>query len=212
MQDADTFQVTVVDTTAPSLTGVPADIAIRTGSLTGDVVSWTAPTADDIVDAAPVTTCLPASGTTFAVGTTTVTCTAADASGNEASASFVVDVRYVAPVSASATWHEPLAADGSTFVANRGRTLPVKVTLVVDGVVRTDGDVSLRLDPCAGGPSTSLPMSYGGGRWNASLDTSTVPGGCFGVSAVIDGIDAGSFQLDLRGAEAAKTKATGRPR
>jgi hypothetical protein len=212
LQDADTFQVMVVDTTAPSLAGMPTDISVTTASLSGAVVSWVAPTATDVVDGAPLTTCLPVSGSTFAVGTTTVTCTAADASGNEASAAFLVDVRYVAPVTTSATWHEPLPADGSPFVANRGRTLPVKVTLRVDSAVRTEGDAALRLDPCGGGASTTVPMAYGGGRWNASLDTSALPGACFVVSAVIDGLDAGSFQLDLRGVEAAKTKATGRPR
>ena len=39
--------------------------------------------------------CVPASGSTFAVGTTTVACTATDASGNAANGSFTVQVRNV---------------------------------------------------------------------------------------------------------------------
>jgi hypothetical protein len=39
-----------------------------------------------------VTVCSPASGSTFPVGTTTVTCTATDASGNTATCSFTVSV------------------------------------------------------------------------------------------------------------------------
>ncbi len=115
--------------------------------MAGAAVTWTAPTATDIVDAAPSVACLPASGSTFAVGSTTVTCTATDASGNTATGSFAVRVTYVPPVTASAVWHEPLSSDGGTFSANRGRTVPVKVSLAVDGVTRTSGSASLRLVP-----------------------------------------------------------------
>ena len=45
-------------------------------------VSYTLPVATDTQDAAPAVTCDKASGTKFAVGTTTVTCTATDANGN----------------------------------------------------------------------------------------------------------------------------------
>lgn len=212
LTDTETFGVTVIDTTAPSITSIPASIQVTTDSLSGVPVTWTAPTATDVVDAAPVTTCLPASGSTFAVGTTTVTCTAADASDNQASASFVVDVAYAPPVVASATWHEPLGVDGSTFVANRGRTVPIKVTLRIDGELRTVGAASLRLDPCGGGNPVARSLTFGGGRWNAVLDTSTLADSCYAVTAVIDGLDAGAFQLELRGWDTASARATGRPR
>lgn len=212
--DQASFAVTVVDTTAPILAGVPGDRSVTTGSSAGTVVTWTGPTAADIVDATPSVACLPASGSTFAVGSTTVTCTATDDSGNTASGSFVVRVTHVPPVTAAAAWHEPLADGGGTFAANRGRTVPVKVSLSVNGVNRTSGDAALRLTPCAGdaGVVGPLVMTYGGGRWNVSLDTSDLAGACYTVTASIDGIDAGSFQLELRGAEALKAKAPGRPR
>jgi len=217
LSDSGSFALTVVDSTAPGLTGVPGDLQVKSASPTGTLVSWVAPTASDVVDAAPAVACLPASGSTFPVGATTVTCGATDTSGNVASASFVVNVDYVPVVTASALWHEPLSSDGGTFSANRGRTVPIKVSLSVDGVARSSGDVSLRLAPCGGGAGGGgvvgpLTMTYSGGRWNVSLDTSTLAGACYVGTASIDGVDAGSFRLELRGAEAAKAKATARPR
>ena len=86
------FQVTVVDTTGPALHGMPGPMTMTTTDASGMTVSFTAPTATDIVDASPSVGCAPASGSWFAVGTTSVTCTATDASGNSSHASFDVSV------------------------------------------------------------------------------------------------------------------------
>jgi hypothetical protein len=88
------FTVAVVDTTAPTI-AVPGDIAVEGASAAGAVVTYAA-SASDVVDGSVPVTCVPPSGSTFPVGTTTVTCTARDAAGNEASASFVVRVRQLA--------------------------------------------------------------------------------------------------------------------
>jgi HYR domain len=56
-------------------------------------VDYTAPSADDAVDPQPSVSCDTPSGSTFAIGSTTVTCTATDAAGNAASASFTVSVK-----------------------------------------------------------------------------------------------------------------------
>ncbi len=59
----------------------------------GAIVTYTQPqAASDIVDTSVPVTCAPASGTTFAVGTTKVTCSAKDTAGNEATAEFSVVV------------------------------------------------------------------------------------------------------------------------
>ncbi len=113
-------------------------------------------------------------------------------------------VTYVAPHTASATWGEPIDGAGSTFVANRGRNIKVKVQLFVDGGARTSGTADLTVTPCGGGSSVLVPLSSGSGRWNASLDTSVLVGSCHTVAASIDGLAAGSFQLELRGAEPVK--------
>jgi hypothetical protein len=84
------FTVTVRDTTTPRVT-VPGDISVNATMPAGAVVVFGA-TAFDIVGGQIAPTCAPASGSTFAVGTTTVTCTATDPSGNTGSASFTVSV------------------------------------------------------------------------------------------------------------------------
>jgi hypothetical protein len=104
---AATFAVTVRDTTPPVIT-VPVNL---TRDATAPVaVIYTAAATDD-VDGKVNAACAPASGSKFPVGTTTVTCTAADAAGNVASASFSVTVN-VAPVATSSRYklsaNEPL--------------------------------------------------------------------------------------------------------
>jgi hypothetical protein len=90
---SDTFNVTVVDTTAPALSGISDDIAdVEATSPAGAAVSWTNPTALDIVDGSRPVSCLPASGSTFPLGTTEVTCSASDTRGNTASDTFNVTV------------------------------------------------------------------------------------------------------------------------
>ncbi len=202
---SESFNVTVEDTTPPILS-VPADISVTTNDPGGRVVTFDDPSASDVVDDSPDVSCSHASGDTFAVGTTPVTCTATDDRGNPRSASFDVTVDLVAPPrDASATWLEPVAGGGTTFEAHRGRTLPVKVRLFVDGDERTSGDAELMLTPCGGGTAMHLDLAWSGGRWNHSLDTSMLSGACYDVSATIDGLTAGAFRLELRGAEAAKT-------
>lgn len=83
--------VTVVDNTPPTIS-CPAPITVDATSAAGAVVTYTTPTASDSC-AAPVTvSCAVPSGSTFPIGTTTVICTARDASNNTASCPFNVTV------------------------------------------------------------------------------------------------------------------------
>ncbi len=88
--DTGTFKVTVVDTTPPEL-DLPADITEEATSASGAEVTYTA-SASDLVDGDVAVQCTPASGSMFALGTTSVSCTATDANGNTASGSFDVNV------------------------------------------------------------------------------------------------------------------------
>jgi hypothetical protein len=90
------FHITVIDTTAPTLVGMPGDQSLTTSDPGGTTLTYPTPTATDIVDANPTVQCAPASGSTIPVGDTTVTCTARDASGNTASSSFAAHVTQVA--------------------------------------------------------------------------------------------------------------------
>jgi hypothetical protein len=197
------FDVTVVDTTAPSLT-VASDQQVTTDDPNGTTLSYDPPAVADVVDPNPDVVCDPLDGAAIPVGTTTVMCSATDASANAASASFDVVVEYVPVHTASVEWLEPLGIGTSTFEANRGRTIPIKATLSIDGVVVETGHAVLSVTPCEGGSPVELALERGGGRWNASLDTTALVGSCHTVTASVDGLVAGSFTLDLRGAEAAK--------
>jgi hypothetical protein len=82
----------IVDTTAPSIS-CPADIVVTTTSSAGAFITYLTPSASDNCGISIFGSCMPASGSTFPVGTTTVTCTATDAAGNvSAPCSFQVTV------------------------------------------------------------------------------------------------------------------------
>jgi hypothetical protein len=120
-----------------------------------------------------------------------------------------VTVEHAPGSTADATWLEPVGG-GGTFVANRGRALPVKVRLSVDGVERRDGTANLAIAPCAGGPAAVVALTFGGGRWIATIDTGPIAAACSTVEASIDGVVAGAFTLELRGSEAARSRTSRR--
>jgi hypothetical protein len=87
-----TFTVTVNDTEAPMITcpGPQTAVAPSTCPIsTSAIGTFPPPVATDNCPGVTVA-CVPPSGTPFPVGTTTVTCTATDASGNTATCSFAV--------------------------------------------------------------------------------------------------------------------------
>ncbi|MFN0123741.1 MAG: HYR domain-containing protein [Blastocatellia bacterium] len=93
------FTVTITDTTKPVMSGIPANQTVEATSGAGAVVSYTLPTATDIVDGAVTVTTDKPSGSTFAIGTTTVNFSAKDARNNTTTASFSVTVQdTTAPV------------------------------------------------------------------------------------------------------------------
>ena len=89
------FTVTVGDTIAPTLF-LPDDQTLEATGASGAVATFSA-TATDRVDPNPVVSCTPASGSVFAIGTTTVTCSATDARGNISTGSSSVTVRDTRP-------------------------------------------------------------------------------------------------------------------
>jgi hypothetical protein len=133
LSDSDEVSYTIVDTTAPSLTVPSSPVVVEATDANGAKVDFANDvSANDAVDSTPSITCLPASGTTFALGTTQVSCTAKDAAGNESAAkTFDVKVQdTTAPVidSHAAVTEEATGPDG----ANVSYTSPA-TTDAVDG-------------------------------------------------------------------------------
>src|SRR5581483_2874253 len=92
-----TFQVIVADTTPPTV-DPHQNMTAEATSAAGAVVTYQSPGTEDLVDGPSTATCAPASGSTFALGNTTVTCGAADAHGNRAtSTTFTVRVVDTTP-------------------------------------------------------------------------------------------------------------------
>lgn len=81
-----------IDKTLPVLK--LANITTDATSPAGAVVTYSATATDNLTT--PTVACTPASGSTFPIGTTTVTCTATDAAGNRATGSFTVLVQAAA--------------------------------------------------------------------------------------------------------------------
>jgi hypothetical protein len=86
------FTVTVDDVLPPTL-ALPGPITVDARDPGGSQVTFSATaTDDDPARPNPAVTCTPASGSTFVAGTTTVTCTATDPSGNTGQGTFTVHV------------------------------------------------------------------------------------------------------------------------
>ncbi len=142
-----TRTVVVVDTTPPSLTGVPAVIAnveATGGNPDAAIATWAAPSASDIVDGDVAVSCSPASGSFFPLGLTIVSCSASDAAGNTASQTFnVTVVDTTAPlIDAASVPASPLTIDandpsGWVYPASSPLLFDVQASDIVDGSVPT---------------------------------------------------------------------------
>ena len=115
------------DRTPPVFTNVPGTITSFATSTSGAKVTYTKPTATDAVDGDRPVTCVPAPGTTFAPGKTTVTCTATDKSNNTKTATFTAWVQYQAPTDGT-FFLAPIRANGSSIL-RIGRPVPVRFKL-----------------------------------------------------------------------------------
>jgi HYR domain len=148
-----TFQVSLSDAAAVSdqvavsvipidtdlgLTGMPANITVNVNSPFGAVVTYAAPTAIDEAGPSPesVVSCTPASGSTFAVGTTTVTCTATSADDTPGTVRGTFSVSVVAgPVGISNVAGQLLAA-GCINNSGVAKALTAKLSAAQDAIAR----------------------------------------------------------------------------
>ena len=160
-----TFQVTVKDTELPAISACPSDITAGNDTgICGANIAWTVPAFTDNCGA-PVVTASHTPGI-FPIGTTTVTYTATDASGNVTSCSFTVTVNDTeAPAvagcpaditvnnnfnvcGASVTWTAPVFTDNCgapvvTATHTPGTTFPIGVTAVTYTATDAAGNVTV---------------------------------------------------------------------
>jgi uncharacterized repeat protein (TIGR01451 family) len=120
--------LTVADQTAPSIS-CPTDITVYLPLNTPDTsmaVTYPAATASDNCST-PTITYSQASGSTFPVGTTTVTATATDAAGNHSSCSFHVNVLYD-----FTGFFSPVSNPPTLNAVQAGKGVPLKFSLSGD--------------------------------------------------------------------------------
>jgi hypothetical protein len=152
-----TFTVTVNDTQPPTIT-CPANITQSNDpNQCGAVVNYPAPTVSDNCPGVGAPMCSPASGSFFPKGTTTVTCTVADSSGNTATCTFTITVNDTQPPSI---------------------TCPANVTAVTNQVVCPSPTCTtvtfpnpVATDNCPGVTVACVPPS--GGCFNVGVTTVT---------------------------------------
>jgi RHS repeat-associated protein len=158
-----------VDTGAPTFSGVPSDITQQATDSSGAQVNYTAPKATDEVDGEVPVNCDPASGSTFPIGTTTVTCTVTDKAGNEATASFNVTVEE-ATTALDLSISEP--QEGSTVSTDR---ITVKGTVTgPSGTKVTVADIEATVDTQGNFTAEGVPLTEGP---NAIVVKATSPSG-----------------------------------
>jgi lysophospholipase L1-like esterase len=146
------FSVEVRPAAPPVLQDVPGDAVVEATGPLGAVVNFALPTGTDVADPDVSVICVPPSGSTFPIGTTTVTCTATDQAGDVTGASFTIRVRDATPpaflslpnlvveatgASGAAVYYSQLRvvdlvdpAPSVTYSKPSGSTFPIGLTVV----------------------------------------------------------------------------------
>ena len=163
--DSCQFNIVVNDTEVPVISNCPADINLNSSLAACDTIAtWASPTVNDNCGIQSFTS-THNTGSTFPVGTTTVTYTATDIHGNTNTCSFdVIVTDSVLPIFSNcpsnvtvsnttglctgiAAWSVPAATDNCgiqsvTSTHNSGDTFPVGVTTVTYTVTDVNGNVN----------------------------------------------------------------------
>jgi hypothetical protein len=170
---SESFDVTVVDTTPPVISGTPGDFTVEATGPDGATATYTAPTASDLVDGVVAVTCEPPSGALFPLDVATVvTCTATDSTGNSSTSTFTVLVSdTTAPVLAvpGDITEEATGPDGAT------------VTYAVTASDTVDGDVPVTCVPPSGSTFALGTVEVGCTATDSSANTGS---GAFKVTVV----------------------------
>jgi hypothetical protein len=176
--------VTVRDTTAPVLS-LPSNITAEATSAAGAKVTWSA-SANDVVSGSIAVQCTPASNSLFAIGTSTVNCSAKDAANNSASGSFSVTVRdttapsitkiSATPDSLKTPNHKMAAVTVSVTASDAGDSAPAAriIGVTSNEPVNGTGDGDTGPDWNVTGPLTVDLRAERAGNGNGRIYTITV--------------------------------------
>jgi hypothetical protein len=165
----------VVDTTAPVLT-VPAAITVDATSPQGAAVSFSVSAVDDH-DPQPSVTCTRASGGVFAIGVTTVSCTARDRAGNSSSASFTVTVRSAAQQIARLRTEVAALSDKKLAKSLDGKLADAAAALVSGPRSKACSRLASFVSDVASQPVTKIPAATAS-RWIADANRIRAVAGC----------------------------------
>jgi hypothetical protein len=159
----------LIDTVPPVFSGVPGTITAYATSTSGAPVTYTLPVATDAVDGSRPVTCNRASGSTFPLNKTTVTCTASDLAGNAASTTFTVWVQYQVSGSGAAIFQAPLLANGSALIQRSKGSVDVAFALAGASLPITNMTTArLTIAPVTGGVAgTFVAATPASGTGNA---------------------------------------------
>jgi len=159
--------------TGANLTGtilVPSNQTVTATSQAGAVVSWSTPAA---IPGATPGTCTPASGSTFHLFTSSVTCQVTDGSGDVATGTFQVDVQ---PTTSYFTFIG-LPSDGAVVAG----------TTYLDAGAGDGPGVTKVVFELSGGTLSNQVIGTATGTlygWILKWDTTTIPNGTYSLAAV----------------------------
>jgi len=162
-------EVNVVDTTPPVIS-CPADItAILPANTTATsmAVNYTVTATDACSGATPVVS-TPASGSVFSLGTTPVTSTATDSSGNSSTCGFNVSVIY-----RFTGFFSPVGNLPTLNTVNAGRAIPVRFSLSGNkglNIFASDYPVSVGIACDTGAPTSDVTETVTAGGSSLSYD------------------------------------------
>ena len=166
--------ITVVDTTPPSIACSPNIVTNVPAPSSSAVVTFPAPTVGDNC-AVATNFCVPASGSVFSLGITTVTCTAVDSSGNTNTCTFSVTVNQIGGS------NQPPVAVCSNLTRAAGLNCMANVSAneADGGSFDSDGTIVGRaLNPAGpyavGQTPVTLTVTDNGGAMNLCMATITV--------------------------------------
>jgi len=179
---ADASETVQRDATAPDLV-ISGPVTATATSASGAAVSYTNPSATDLTSGLNgAATCAPASGSPFALGETTVHCSATDKAGHTANGSFTVTVGDATPPVVSHTVAGTLGANG-WYVSN------IEVSFTTEdpetGVATSSGCAASTVSTNTAGQSFTCTATNGAGL--TTIDTVTVKRDATAPSLTVSG-------------------------